>query len=522
MNRVTSVTEFLQWGCVMRARVTVFLSCVLAIPLAGTVLAQAPPPTILRWQYGAADSDLIVRNGLQIAILDHEGLSVRVALTGQDRRHVALVGVINQTPDRVEVVPSEITFVLLEPERKTFPYHDPDELAKNPRIKAALAEVLAAMLSYQRFQTAGEIYRTLRGATSDSTTTTYPDLSDTALAAGGPAKEGEPSTIERGALRENTLLPGGRVSGAVFFDVPRDYDRDYGTGKLETVLAVPIDHYLFQFPFWWDGKLATKCEKPLLGGRRQCTFAFPLSWSVPQPSPPATTIVSEQTGQPQAPGGPPTANVEPATVVVNSTPDGADITVDGNYVGSTPSTLRLEPGEHGVSVEKSGFKPWQRKVTLTAGSSPTISATLEKGLVTSPEANTAKPKDELRNIEGSPSATSDLSGSYAGAVANTTTGGSAPFAIDIREENGGIYGCTTVQKPLFGSGGFQGTVNGSKVVFEAAGKKVRIRFIGELQGDALKGSFTVLSTQQHGNFELRRVDSKAPPIGFNPAQCRKD
>jgi hypothetical protein len=130
--------------------------------------------------------------------------------------------------------------------------------------------------------------------------------------------------------------------------------------------------------------------------------------------------------------------------------------------------------------------------------------------------------DEQRTTEGSPSAISDLSGSYAGEVSNTTLGVSAPFAIDIREENGGIYGCTTVQKPLVGSGGFQGTVNGSKVVFEASGKKLRIRFIGELQGDALKGSYTVLSTQEHGNFQLRRVDSKAPAIGFNPAECRKD
>jgi hypothetical protein len=203
-------------------------------------------------------------------------------------------------------------------------------------------------------------------------------------------------------------------------------------------------------------------------------------------------------------------------------PDGADITVDGNYVGSTPSTLRLSPGGHGLSVEKSGFKPWQRKLTLTAGSSPTISATLEKEFVTSPEANSTKPRDELRITGGSTSEVSDLSGSYVGEVTNTTLGVSAPFAVDIREENGGIYGCTTVQKPLSGSGGFQGTVNGSSVIFEAAGKKVRIRFIGELQGDALKGSYTVLSTQQHGNFQLRRADSKAPAIGFNPAQCRKD
>jgi len=251
-------------------------------------------------------------------------------------------------------------------------------------------------------------------------------------------------------------------------------------------------------------------------GDREITFG----------GPPAAATASSPT-QPGAqepnPRQVPTVLAEElATVAVRSTPDGADITVDGNFVGSTPSTLRLSPGDHSVSVDKSGFKPWQRKVTLTAGSSPTISASLEKDFVTSPAANGTKPKDETRTTEGSPSAISDLSGSYTGEVRNTTLGVSAPFAIEIREENGGIYGCTTVQRPLVGSGGFQGTSNGSKVVFEATGNKLRIRFIGELQGDALRGSYTVFPTQQQGNFELRRVDSKAPAIGFDPGQCPKD
>jgi hypothetical protein len=251
-------------------------------------------------------------------------------------------------------------------------------------------------------------------------------------------------------------------------------------------------------------------------GDREVTFGEPpAAATAPSPTQPSAQ-------QPNPPQVPTVLAEELATVAVRSTPDGADITVDGKFMGSTPSNLRLTPGDHSVSVEKPGFKPWQREVTLTAASSPTISATLERNSVAPPAATTTKPKDETRTTEGSPSAISDLSGSYSGEVTNTTLGVSAPFAIDIREDNGGIYGCTTVQKPLVGSGGFEGTVNGSKVVFEATGKKLRIRFIGELQGDALKGSYTVFPTQQNGNFQLRRVDSKAPALGFNPAQCPKD
>lgn len=76
----------------------------------------------------------------------------------------------------------------------------------------------------------------------------------------------------------------------------------------------------------------------------------------------------------------PSAPVEPSTIVIKSTPDGADITVDGKFVGSTPSTLRLTIGEHTVTIEKSGFKLWTRTMTVSPAGNVTIEATLEKML----------------------------------------------------------------------------------------------------------------------------------------------
>ena len=68
----------------------------------------------------------------------------------------------------------------------------------------------------------------------------------------------------------------------------------------------------------------------------------------------------------------------PATVIVKSTPPGADINVDGKYMGSTPSTIQLPPGEHEVSIEIEEMRPWQRTMTTTSGSSSTIDAKLVK------------------------------------------------------------------------------------------------------------------------------------------------
>jgi hypothetical protein len=63
---------------------------------------------------------------------------------------------------------------------------------------------------------------------------------------------------------------------------------------------------------------------------------------------------------------------------VGSVPDGADIEVDGSFVGNTPSDVQVAEGEHTVSVKKAGFKDWERKLRVTGGSSVRLNAELEK------------------------------------------------------------------------------------------------------------------------------------------------
>jgi hypothetical protein len=66
-----------------------------------------------------------------------------------------------------------------------------------------------------------------------------------------------------------------------------------------------------------------------------------------------------------------------AAIVIRSTPDGAEIKVGEKYVGHTPSTLHLAPGEHALTIQKQGFKPWQRTITTGPGGSVTVEAELE-------------------------------------------------------------------------------------------------------------------------------------------------
>lgn len=82
-----------------------------------------------------------------------------------------------------------------------------------------------------------------------------------------------------------------------------------------------------------------------------------------------------------APIKPQPANVAtPATakLLVGSTPDGADIEVDGNFVGDTPSEVQVADGDHTIAVKKAGYKDWERKLKVSAGSSVRLNAELEK------------------------------------------------------------------------------------------------------------------------------------------------
>ncbi len=66
------------------------------------------------------------------------------------------------------------------------------------------------------------------------------------------------------------------------------------------------------------------------------------------------------------------------SVAVKSTPDAADVSVDGNFNSNTPATLKVAPGKHTIKVTMSGYKEWTREITVSAGSDVQLNAILEK------------------------------------------------------------------------------------------------------------------------------------------------
>lgn len=73
------------------------------------------------------------------------------------------------------------------------------------------------------------------------------------------------------------------------------------------------------------------------------------------------------------------AGVPSATVTVNlvSNPVGADIEVDGVFLGSTPAEVPLAPGLRTVKLSKKGFKSYERTIRVLSGGTQRIAVDLE-------------------------------------------------------------------------------------------------------------------------------------------------
>lgn len=99
--------------------------------------------------------------------------------------------------------------------------------------------------------------------------------------------------------------------------------------------------------------------------------------AAPVPAPASTPALPvPQSPAPENPASPAASGAVHCRFV--STPSGAEITLDGNYVGSTPSVIDVGAGKHSVEFSLPGFGRWTRDLTVIAGSELTVSAILQK------------------------------------------------------------------------------------------------------------------------------------------------
>jgi hypothetical protein len=92
------------------------------------------------------------------------------------------------------------------------------------------------------------------------------------------------------------------------------------------------------------------------------------------PAPQTAPAPSDLATSPAAPNAVTTSG----TIEVRSTSDGAEVYVDGTFVGNAPATLKLSPGQHTIRVTQSGYKEWSREIAVQAGSEAHLSAALDR------------------------------------------------------------------------------------------------------------------------------------------------
>jgi hypothetical protein len=164
-------------------------------------------------------------------------------------------------------------------------------------------------------------------------------------------------TIESRYSRCTSLPKGER------FDARREkkgitvyYVDDKGRGRKQSYTLVDT-----------DGKLAAPATATTAA---VATQPVPVATAPQQSSPPlapAAPAVSAQAALP-----------EKVRCNFSSTPSGAEISIDWQYVGNTPSEIGLSAGTHIVVISKPGFAEWKRDLTVLPGSELTVSTALQK------------------------------------------------------------------------------------------------------------------------------------------------
>ena len=86
---------------------------------------------------------------------------------------------------------------------------------------------------------------------------------------------------------------------------------------------------------------------------------------------PVAKRLSAPASQTESLGGPNTTAEAVGTVRINE-PDGAEITVDGRFVGEVPATLRLKAGSHRIVINDRKHAGWIKQITIIQGSEVTL------------------------------------------------------------------------------------------------------------------------------------------------------
>lgn len=152
--------------------------------------------------------------------------------------------------------------------------------------------------------------------------------------------------------------------------------------KGDTVDAKVVKHGLVVYYVDDKGKMRSQLYA-VAAGSEKAVSASAAAQPAPAPPPRPAPVPVPVAPVPAATASAPTVEAQQAARAnvkcsFSSTPPGADITVDGKYVGSTPSEIPLSTGTHAVVISTPGFAEWKRDLTVAAGAVLNVTAVLQK------------------------------------------------------------------------------------------------------------------------------------------------
>ena len=88
---------------------------------------------------------------------------------------------------------------------------------------------------------------------------------------------------------------------------------------------------------------------------------------------------ADAAAKPASPKPSAVASAEAGTLLVESRPQGAAVTIDGRPAGTTPVSIEaVRAGSHAVRIERDGYRIWTAPVKVAAGEQNRVTASLEK------------------------------------------------------------------------------------------------------------------------------------------------
>jgi len=120
-------------------------------------------------------------------------------------------------------------------------------------------------------------------------------------------------------------------------------------------------------------KFFDQVKEELAGQVKQKSSVKPEEASVPVAPPKAVPVEPTLTAASVAPGRPGLG-----TVILSATPENAEVSVDGNFVGNAPVNLKLTPGKHTIIVSAKGYQGLTRDIAVMPDSEVRLTANLER------------------------------------------------------------------------------------------------------------------------------------------------